>query len=53
MSTNQKVAVLVGSLRTGSLNRRAAQALAALAPEGMELTIVEIGQLAALQPGPR
>ena len=45
MSTNQKVAVLVGSLRAGSLNRRAAQALSALAPEGMRLEIVEIGQL--------
>ena len=46
MSTNQKVAVLVGSLRAGSLNRRARiQAAAALAPEGMRLTIVEIGQL--------
>ena len=45
MSTSQKVAVLVGSLRAGSLNRRAAHALAALAPEGMQLTIVEIGDL--------
>ena len=42
---SQKVAVLVGSLRAGGLNRRAAHALAALAPEGMQLTIVEIGQL--------
>lgn len=45
MSTSQKVAVLVGSLREASLNRRAAQVLAALAPAGMELQIVEIGQL--------
>ena len=45
MSTSQKVAVLVGSLRAGSLNRLAAQNLAALAPTGMELQIVEIGQL--------
>jgi chromate reductase len=45
MSTNQKVAVLVGSLRKGSLNRMAAKALAGLAPAGMELQIVEIGQL--------
>jgi len=43
MST--KVAVLVGSLRKGSLNRRAAVALAGLAPAGMELNIVEIGEL--------
>jgi chromate reductase len=45
MSTSQKVAVLVGSLRKGSLNRRAAHALAALAPAGLELQIVEIGDL--------
>ncbi len=45
MSTSQKVAVLVGSLRKDSLNRRAALALTALAPAGMELQIVEIGQL--------
>jgi chromate reductase len=45
MSTSQKVAVLVGSLRKGSLNRRAAHALAALAPAGMDLQIVEIGDL--------
>jgi chromate reductase len=45
MSMSQKVAVLVGSLRKASLNRRAASALAALAPEGMELHIVDIGQL--------
>ncbi len=45
MSTSQKVAVLVGSLRAGSLNRRAAHALAALAPEGMRPEIVEIGDL--------
>jgi chromate reductase len=46
MGTNQKVAVLVGSLRKGSLNRIAAHALAALAPAGMELQIIEIGDLA-------
>jgi chromate reductase len=45
MSTNQKVTVLVGSLRKGSLNRRAAHALAALAPAGMEFQFVEIGEL--------
>ena len=45
MSTNHKVAVLVGSLRKGSLNRRAAHALSGLAPQGMELQIVEIGDL--------
>ena len=41
----RKVAVLVGSLRKGSYNRMAAQALAKLAPEGFELELLEIGQL--------
>lgn len=45
MSIQQNVAVLVGSLRAGSFNRRAAHALAAVAPDGMRLEIVEIGQL--------
>ncbi|HWF00682.1 MAG TPA: NAD(P)H-dependent oxidoreductase [Caulobacteraceae bacterium] len=39
------VAVLVGSLRKGSFNRMVANALAGLAPAGMTLSIVEIGQL--------
>lgn len=39
------VAVLVGSLRKDSLNRKMAKALAALAPAGMNLEIVEIGGL--------
>lgn len=39
------IAVLVGSLRKGSLNRKTAQALARLAPEHLKLTIVEIGGL--------
>jgi len=45
MSTSQKVAVLVGSLRKGSLNRRAAEALVALAPAGMQFQFIEIGDL--------
>jgi chromate reductase len=45
MSTTRKVAVLVGSVRKGSLNRKAALALSALAPAGMELQIVEINEL--------
>lgn len=40
-----KVAVIVGSLRKDSINRRVAHALADLAPEGLQLEIVEIGQL--------
>ena len=39
------IAVLVGSLRTGSLTRMAANALAGLAPETLRLEIVEIGAL--------
>jgi chromate reductase, NAD(P)H dehydrogenase (quinone) len=46
MSTERDVAVLVGSLRKGSYNRRMAKALAALAPAPLKLEIVEIGQLA-------
>jgi chromate reductase len=41
----RKIAVLVGSLRKGSFNRMTAKALAALAPAGLQLEIVEIGQL--------
>ncbi|MGA0601049.1 NADPH-dependent FMN reductase [Caulobacter sp. KR2-114] len=39
------VAVLVGSLRKASLNRKMALALASLAPETLKLRIVEIGDL--------
>lgn len=46
MSTPKKVAVVVGSLRKDSLNRKMAHALAALAPASLELDIVEIGGLA-------
>jgi chromate reductase len=45
MSTPRDVAVLVGSLRKDSLNRKVALALAALAPAGLKLDLVEIGQL--------
>jgi len=41
----RNVAVLVGSLRKASLNRKMALALAGLAPESLRLTIVEIGDL--------
>jgi chromate reductase, NAD(P)H dehydrogenase (quinone) len=41
----RKVAVIVGSIRKGSLNRMMAHALAALAPASLELEIVEIAQL--------
>jgi chromate reductase len=41
----RKVAVIVGSLRKGSYNRLTAKALARLAPDSLDLEIVEIGQL--------
>jgi chromate reductase len=41
----RRIAVIVGSLREGSINRRTAKALAKLAPDGLKLEIVEIGGL--------
>ncbi len=45
MPVTRRVAVVVGSLRTGSFNRKMAQALTAIAPESLKLEIVEIGAL--------
>lgn len=45
MSAVRNVAVLVGSLRKESFNRKVALALASLAPPNLKLEIVEIGQL--------
>ena len=45
MANPKNVAVLVGSLRKGSLNRKLALALIALAPPDLTLKIVEIGEL--------
>ena len=45
MSNKRKVAVIVGSLRKGSFNRLTARAAAEVAPQSLELEIVEIGQL--------
>ena len=45
MTHSRTVAVLAGSLRKDSLNRKMARALAAMAPDGMKLSIVEIGDL--------
>jgi chromate reductase len=45
MSTPRDVAILVGSLRKESLNRKMAQALIGLAPAALKLSIVEIGNL--------
>lgn len=46
MTTTRDVAVIVGSLRKESLNRKMARAFAELAPSALKLEIVEIGQLA-------
>ncbi len=40
-----KAAILVGSLRQGSLTRKVANALIALAPEALDCSIIEIGDL--------
>lgn len=45
MNSPKKVAVIVGSLRQGSLNRKMALAAAAMAPASMQLTLVEIADL--------
>jgi chromate reductase len=45
MSTPRDVAVIVGSLRKDSFNRKMAKAMAAMAPPVLKLEIVEIGQL--------
>ncbi len=44
--SKKKIAVLVGSLRKESVNRKLANAVIKLAPDTLELEIVEIGQLA-------
>lgn len=45
MDQTRDIAVIVGSLRKESLNRKVAEALQALAPASLALEIVEIGQL--------
>jgi len=45
MSTPRNIAVLVGSLRKESFNRKMAHVLSELAPPALKLGIVEIGQL--------
>ncbi len=42
---SRKIAVIVGSLRKGSLNRKLGEALATLAPADFQLTFPEIGDL--------
>lgn len=50
MTDTKTVAVLVGSLRKGSLNRKMADALPSMAPEGLQFKRVEIGQLPLYDP---
>jgi chromate reductase, NAD(P)H dehydrogenase (quinone) len=45
MASSHTVAVLVGSLRKDSWNRKLANALQELAPDTLKLALVEIGQL--------
>jgi len=42
---SKKIAVIVGSLRKDSLNRKMAKALSKLAPDTIKLEIIEIGDL--------
>ncbi|MDD3780928.1 MAG: NAD(P)H-dependent oxidoreductase, partial [Proteiniphilum sp.] len=41
----KKIAVLVGSLRKESFNRKLAKEMIAMAPESLEMELLEIGQL--------
>lgn len=43
--SKKKIAVLVGSLRKDSFNKKIAHQLIKLAPESLEMEIIEIGQL--------
>jgi chromate reductase, NAD(P)H dehydrogenase (quinone) len=45
MNTPKKVAVLVGSLRKDSINRKMANALIGMQPASLQMEIVEIGNL--------
>ncbi len=45
MSETRKIVGIVGSLRRGSLNRVLLQAAQAVAPEGMEVTIVPLNEV--------
>jgi chromate reductase len=43
--TKHKVAIIVGSLREGSINRKVAKSMCAIASDKLDCTIVEIGDL--------
>jgi chromate reductase len=48
MATPRDIAILVGSLRKESLNRKTAKTLIEIAPKSLALEIIEIGALALL-----
>jgi len=48
--SSQKIAVLIGSLRKKSFNRKMANALTTLAPPTLNLEIIEIGGLSIYNP---
>jgi chromate reductase len=50
MANPRNVAVLVGSLRKDSINRKVATALRELAPASLKLEIIEIGRPRGSQP---
>jgi len=45
MTSPRRVAIIVGSLRKASLNMKLAQALVAMAPESLQMAVVDISQL--------
>ncbi|WP_272916573.1 NADPH-dependent FMN reductase [Tsuneonella aeria] len=45
MTTSYKIAIIVGSLRRGSVNRKAALESARLAADGVAFDFVDIGNL--------
>ena len=45
MDPTRDIAVIVGSLRKESINRKVAHALIEVAPANLKLSIIEIGQL--------
>ena len=45
MTTPRNVAVIIGSLRRESLNRKVAEAVIKLAPDALKCEVIEIGQL--------
>jgi chromate reductase, NAD(P)H dehydrogenase (quinone) len=50
MNETRDVAVIVGSLRKDSINRKVAKALAEFGPAALELSIIEIGHLPIYNP---